>query len=77
MPTIRRIGAFRFFFYSNEGTEPPHVHVESAGAVAKFWLQPVLLASRGRFRPRELRRVGRLVTEHREEFLEAWSEHFA
>ena len=43
MPTVRRIGSARFFFYSNEGTEPPHIHAEEAGAVAKFWLEPVSL----------------------------------
>lgn len=30
MPTVRRIGSARFFFYSNEGTEPPHIHVKEA-----------------------------------------------
>ena len=44
MPTVRRIGSARFFFYSNEGSEPPHVHVEQGGSVAKFWLAPVSLA---------------------------------
>jgi hypothetical protein len=28
MPTVGRIGPFRFFFYSNEGAEPPHVHAQ-------------------------------------------------
>lgn len=28
MPTILRDGPYRLFFYSNEGEEPPHVHVE-------------------------------------------------
>jgi Domain of unknown function (DUF4160) len=28
MPTLLRIEGFRFFFYSSEGQEPPHVHVE-------------------------------------------------
>jgi hypothetical protein len=27
MPTLLRIGSFRFHFYSDEGSEPPHVHV--------------------------------------------------
>ena len=45
MPTIRRIGSARFFFYSNEYAVP-HIHVEQAGAVAKFWLDPVSLACR-------------------------------
>ena len=76
MSTVRRIGSARFFFYSNEGTEPPHIHVEEAGAVAKFWLEPVSLASSSRFRAHDLRRLERLVAEHRDEFLEVWHEFF-
>ncbi len=40
MPTILRPGALRFFFYSLENAEPPHVHVESGDATAKYWLEP-------------------------------------
>jgi hypothetical protein len=46
MPTVLRIGATRFFFFSNEGAEPAHIHIEQAGALAKFWLDPVALAGR-------------------------------
>lgn len=28
MPTVARVGSYRFFFFSNEGTEPPHIHVQ-------------------------------------------------
>jgi hypothetical protein len=28
VPTVRREGPYRFFFYSADRTEPPHVHVE-------------------------------------------------
>jgi hypothetical protein len=76
MPTVRRIGATRFFFFSNEGTEPPHIHVEHGGAVAKFWLDPVSLAYSSRFGGHELRRLERQVSEYRESFLEAWHDHF-
>jgi Domain of unknown function (DUF4160) len=76
MPTVRRIGAARFYFFSSEGSEPPHVHVEQAGAVAKFWLRPVSLARSKGFRPHDLRRIRRLVIEHEREFLEAWHEYF-
>jgi hypothetical protein len=41
MPTILRIGSYRFFFYSNEIGEPPHIHIQSERKLAKFWLQPV------------------------------------
>lgn len=36
MPTVLRIGRFRFFFYSNENAEPPHIHVKVAENEAKF-----------------------------------------
>jgi hypothetical protein len=57
MPTIGRIGPYRFFFYSNERTEPPHVHAQRENALAKFWLRPVALASATRFRGHELRQI--------------------
>jgi len=76
MPTVLRIGPARFFFYSNEGSEPPHIHVERAGAVAKFWLEPVSLASSSRLSAHELRRLERQVNEHRLMFLEAWHDYF-
>jgi hypothetical protein len=30
------------FFYSNENSEPIHVHVEKGSAAAKIWLEPKL-----------------------------------
>jgi len=35
MPTVLVVDGFRFFFWSNEGTEPPHIHVEKADAAGK------------------------------------------
>ena len=46
MPTVLRIGGFRFHFYSHEPGEPPHIHIDSAGADCKIWLEPVAVASR-------------------------------
>lgn len=76
MPTILRAGGFRFFFYSLEGSEPPHVHVERGDDVAKFWLDPVGVAETHGFRSHELTRLRAVVIENRERFLEAWNEHF-
>ena len=75
-PTIRRIGPCRFFFYSNEGLEPAHVHVQDGSKLAKFWLQPVELARSSGFAARELTRLAALVREHENDFLEAWNEFF-
>ena len=38
MPTILFINGWRFFFYSNEGNEPIHIHVQKAECEAKFWI---------------------------------------
>ena len=76
MPTVARIGRYRFFFFSNEGGEPPHVHVEAADGYAKFWLEPVGLGRSVGFRAGELTRVRKLVMVHRDRFKERWDEYF-
>jgi hypothetical protein len=76
MPTVLRIGRFRFFFYSNEGQEPAHIHIKAGDDEAKFWIDPVSLAANHGFNGRELNEIERLVGLHRAEFLEAWNEHF-
>ena len=76
MPTVLRSGPSRFFFYSGDGDEPPHVHVERDDNTAKFWLAPVRLQSSGGFRPAEVRRVQRLVEQHRAELLRSWDAYF-
>lgn len=75
-PTVLRVGRYRFFFFSNEGFEPPHVHVQDGSSLAKFWLVPVELATSTGFGSRELTHLRALVAEHREALLEAWNEFF-
>lgn len=36
MPTILQILGWRFFFYSNEGNEPIHIHAEKAEMECKY-----------------------------------------
>ena len=43
MPEVLRVRGHRFFFWSNDRPEPPHIHVETAEKKAKFWLNPVRL----------------------------------
>jgi hypothetical protein len=76
MPTERRSGPYRFYFYSHEPNEPPHVHVDRDDFSAKFWLDPVELAANFGFRAHELREIQSLVVAHRAQFLEAWNEFF-
>ena len=76
MPTVLRTGPYRFYFYSHEPNEPPHVHVDRDDLSAKFWIDPVALASNFGFNQRELTVLQRIVNVHRDEFLEAWNGHF-
>lgn len=75
MPTILRIDPYRFFFYSNERGEPPHIHVQHERFLAKFWLNPVALASSRHFASHELRTIQKHVDENQQIFMEAWNEH--
>ena len=76
MPTVLREGPCRFYFYSHEPNEPPHVHVDRDDLSAKFWLDPVSLARNFGFTARELRRLQSLVVENRDKLLEAWHGYF-
>ncbi len=63
MPTVFRIDGYRFFFYSLENNEPPHIHIEAGENVAKYWLHPVQLAMSDGFRSRELTKLRLLVID--------------
>jgi hypothetical protein len=76
MPTVLRVGPYRFFFYSNEGNEPPHIHVEAGEKLAKFWLQPVNLASTMGYNGSEIRQIEGLVRHHHKTLIKAWRKHF-
>lgn len=84
---MRRVATFRdaygpparslpLLLLSQEGSEPPHIHVERDQSWAKFWLDPVRLQDSGGFRGSELGRIAGLVREHRETFLGAWNDFF-
>ncbi len=76
MPNVLKSGTYRFYFYSHEANEPPHVHVDRDNLSAKFWLEPVSLAQNLGFRPKELRQVQEIVEQNQQRFVEAWNEYF-
>jgi hypothetical protein len=76
VPTVLLAEGFRFFFFSNEGTQPPHIHVERGDGYAKFWLEPVELADVVGLKTPELSRARLLVIQHRIDFREKWREYF-
>jgi hypothetical protein len=77
MPAVLRVGRFRFYFFSNERLEPPHIHVKAAEDQAKFWLDPIALATNYGFAARELNQIEHIILEHQTELLEAWHDYFS
>jgi hypothetical protein len=76
MPTVLRIRGYRFFFYANEGDEPPHVHVERDNDKAKLWLSPVRLERSRGFARHEINSIQKMVEENQKLLLRGWNECF-
>lgn len=77
MPTVLRVGPYRFFFYAGDRGEPRHVHVEREASRAKVWLEPVRLQESGGFRGAELNHVVSMVEKHHDQLVRAWDEYFS
>jgi hypothetical protein len=77
MPTVLLINGYRFFFFSNEGDEPIHIHVKRADGEGKIWLLPSIRpAFFINFKESEKREIMALTTEHHHHFIQQWHEYF-
>jgi hypothetical protein len=76
MPTVLRWRGYRFYFFSNEGSEPPHIHIDKGGNTIKFWLEPVSIARNRGFPQQEQTLLETKVKEEQKAFVEAWHEYF-
>lgn len=76
MPTLLRWKGYRFFFYSADGWEPPHVHVVKDGREAKIWLRDLTVAVNLGFSARDLSEIIGATRENRDAFVEAWNDYF-
>jgi hypothetical protein len=74
MPTIYREAGFRFHFYSNEGNEPPHIHVVGRGGEMKIWIPSLVTEFSYRLSPKDQRQVLEIVGQHVTLFMEKWNE---
>jgi len=77
MPTVLKSGKFRFFFFSGEGKEPVHIHVESDDKYAKFWLEPVKLAKSIGYSAREINEIRKIVMGNADFLREKWHGYFS
>ena len=76
MPTILRVGPYRFYFYPADAPEPPHIHIKRDDSEAKYWLSPVQYERSRDFPEHELRKIQSIIEEHERELVEAWNEYF-
>jgi hypothetical protein len=76
MPTVLRWNGYRFYFFSNEGDVPPHIHVDKAGCSAKLWLRPVEIAKNIGYSAREIAEIVRKVEAEAGVFEGKWREFF-
>lgn len=75
MPTVLIKDGFRFYFYSEEGNEPIHIHVAYGSGRAKFWLKPdVILASSIGFAAKDIKKAKLLIQAHVTLIEEKWNE---
>lgn len=74
MPTVFRHGGFRFHFYSNEGNEPPHIHITGHGGEMKVWLPSLEVEFSFGLAPREQRQVLEVVKDKKDFLMEKWNE---
>jgi hypothetical protein len=76
MPTVLRWNGYRFYFFSNEGMEPAHIHVDKGGCTAKVWLSPVALARNMGYSAREVAEILQKIEEQAAAFTDAWNDYF-
>ncbi|HSZ33236.1 MAG TPA: DUF4160 domain-containing protein [Puia sp.] len=76
MPTLLTIQGIRFFFYSRENDEPPHVHFVKGKAFGKAWLSPVKVAYWPGFKTSEKRLILQTILANVVLFNQKWYEHF-
>ncbi len=77
MPTVLLIKGYRLFFFSNEGNEPVHIHIEKAERYAKFWLEPLCVVINYGFTGKELREISEIIEKNEIIIREKWNEYFS
>ena len=76
MPTILKIGPYRFYFFSREESRV-HIHVSCADGEAKFWLEPdIELAVNYKLSRVQLKQIEQLIEDYCNDFKSAWNNHF-
>lgn len=77
MPTVIYLYGWRFFFFSNEGNEPIHIHVEKNEKKAKYWLDTEKTDAEEAYSenlsPRDRREIKKIIFEYFDLIVEEWN----
>jgi len=80
MPTVLVIFGWRLFFYSNEGSEPIHIHAEKGDMECKFWLLVDEVEIKEAFAynmtPTATREIKKIIYQHFDLIVDSWSNYF-
>ena len=76
MPTVLVKDGFRFFFYSHEGSEPPHIHIIGKGGEMKVWLSNLGISKVYNLSPKEQRIVLEIMSANVELFKKEWENFY-
>ena len=80
MPTVLYILGWRFFFYSNEGSEPIHIHAEKGDMECKYWIlvEEVEIKEVFQFNlsPAARREVKKIIYQHFDLIVDSWNNYF-
>ncbi|HAX94584.1 MAG TPA: hypothetical protein DCY25_11720 [Bacteroidales bacterium] len=81
MPTILLVAGWRFFFYSNEGEEPVHIHAQKADKECKYWLKvddfEVVEVISYNLSPSDKREVKKIIYDHFDYIVSEWNRFFS
>ena len=80
MPTILLIAGWRLFFYSNEGSEPIHIHAEKGDMECKYWLNvdtfEITEALSYNMNPAAVKEIRKIIYEHFDYIVVEWNNFF-
>jgi hypothetical protein len=77
MPKVLYLKGYEFFFYSNEGNEPMHIHVCKAEAIGKIWLEPDIgISYMYGFSSKEKKEILIIVHDQLKSLKDYWNEYF-
>jgi hypothetical protein len=73
MPTILRLGGFRFEIFPGDHS-PAHTHAYYGGGRAVIYLETVKLREQVGLKPKDVAKAMGMVAQHQAQFLRAWRE---